>query len=331
MKKFKEEALLITNADVQKYVTVEDVIEIVEKTWTWFGNDEIIMPPKITTDMSSAGVDGWFNSMPNYIKPLDIAGIKVVGGYNGNKAKGMPYIKANVLLTDPHSGMLKALVAGDWISDMRTGAQPAIMCKRLAYKTDVVTIIGAGLQGYTSLLCMTKLLDIKKVYVCDLSEQARLNFISKFEGTDIEFVSCTDNKSACEDSDIIITVTTADAELVKASWVKEGALVITMGSFKEVEFDVVLKADVIAVDHVAQALHRGNLKPLAELGKVDENSFDIEIGLLLAGKQTYTPDPKKRVYAQIVGMGCPDVAVAETARLRALEDKENVKVFDMQG
>ena len=87
----------------------------------------------------------------------------------------------------------------------------------------------------------------------------------------------------------------------------------------------------IAVDHVAQALHRGNLKPLAELGKVDENSFDIEIGLLLAGKQTYTPDPKKRVYAQIVGMGCPDVAVAETARLRALEDKENVKVFDMQG
>ncbi|MBQ3493268.1 MAG: ornithine cyclodeaminase family protein [Clostridia bacterium] len=331
MANFEERALLISNADVQKYVTVEDVIEIVEKTWTWFGNDQIIMPPKITTDMSSAGVDGWFNSMPNYIKPLDIAGIKVVGGYNGNKKKGMPYIKANVLLTDPHSGMLKALVAGDWISDMRTGAQPAIMCKRLAYKTDTVTIIGAGLQGYTSLLCMTKLLDIKKVYVCDLSEQARLNFIAKFDGTGIEFVSCIDNQSACEDSDIIITVTTADADLVKASWVKEGALVITMGSFKEVEFDVVRQADVIAVDHVAQALHRGNLKPLAELGEIDEHSFDIEIGLLLAGKQTYTPDPKKRVYAQIVGMGCPDVAVAETARLRAEKAKDNVKVFDVQG
>ena len=145
MAKFKEEALLITNQDVQKYVSVEDVIDIVEKTWTWFGNDQIIMPPKITTDMSSAGVDGWLNSMPNYVAPLDIAGIKVVGGCNGNKKKGMPYIKTNFLLTDPHTGMLKALVAGDWISDMRTGAQPAIMCKLLAYKTDVVTIIGAGL------------------------------------------------------------------------------------------------------------------------------------------------------------------------------------------
>lgn len=331
MSKFKEEALLLTNADVQKYVSVEDVIEIVKKTWTWFGNGEIIMPPKITTDMSSAGVDGWFNSMPNYIKPLDIAGIKIVGGYQGNKAKGMPYIKANVVLTDPHTGMLKALVAGDWISDMRTGAQPAIMCKMLAYKADVVTIIGAGLQGYTSLLCMTKLLNIKKVYVCDLSEQARHNFISKFESLGIEFVSCSDNKTACENSDIIITVTTADADLVKASWVKEGALVITMGSFKEVEFDVVRNADIVAVDHIAQALHRGNLKPLAELGEINEKSFDIEIGLLLAGKQRYAPDPKKRVYAQIVGMGCLDVAIAETARLRAEEDKGNLKIIEMQG
>lgn len=52
---------------------------------------------------------------------------------------------------------------------------------------------------------MTKRLDIKKVYVCDLSEQARLDFISKFEGTGIEFVSCTDNESACKARSIIIT------------------------------------------------------------------------------------------------------------------------------
>lgn len=326
---FKEEALLLTSSDVQKYLSVDDVIEIVENTWKWFGNDEIIMPPKITTDMSPLGVDGWFNSMPNYIKPLDIAGIKVVGGYNGNKKLGIPYIKANVMLTDPYTGLLKALVSGDWISDMRTGAQPAIMCKYLASSTDTVTIIGAGLQGYTSLLCMNKTIKMKKVYVCDLNAQARKDFIAKFENADFELVDCDNSEVACKDSDIIITVTTANADLVKASWVKEGAMVITMGSFKEVEFDVVRQADVIAVDHVAQSLHRGNLKPLAELGEIDENSFDVEIGLLLAGKQTYVPDPNKRVYAQIVGMGCPDVACAETARQRALKDG-NITIFDMQ-
>jgi len=34
------------------------------------------MPNKITTDMSSLGVAGWFNSMPAYIAPLDTAGLK---------------------------------------------------------------------------------------------------------------------------------------------------------------------------------------------------------------------------------------------------------------
>ena len=106
---------------------------------------------------------------------------------------------------------------------------------------------------------------------------------------------------------------------------------MTMGSFKEVEFDVVRQADVIAVDHIAQSLHRGNLKPLAELGEITEDSFDVEIGLLLAGKQTYKPDPKKRVYAQIVGMGCPDVAIAETARRRSEADKDFDSFIDMQG
>ena len=328
---FKEEARILTNAAVRKFLGVGDVIDIVEKTWKWFGEGKIIMPPKITTDMASAGVNGWFNSMPNYIRPLDIAGIKVVGGYSDNKKAGLPYIKANVLLLDPHNGLLKALVSGDWISDMRTGAQPAIMAQRLAAKTDTVTIIGAGLQGYSSLLCMSKRLKMKKVFVCDLSEKARLDFIGKFKDADFELVNCSDNEAACRESDVIITVTTANADLVKASWVKEGALVMTMGSFKEVEFDVVRQADVIAVDHVAQSLHRGNLKPLAELGEIDENSFDVEIGLLLAGKQSYTPDPKKRVYAQIVGMGCPDVAVAETARRKSEEDPDFSTFIDMQG
>lgn len=113
---------IITNEKVKKYVSIEDVITCVENTWKWYSEKQIIMPSKITTDMSSAGVNGWFNSMPSYIHPLDSAGIKVVGGYSDNPSKGLPFIRANLLLTDPHSGDLRALMCGDWISDARTGA-----------------------------------------------------------------------------------------------------------------------------------------------------------------------------------------------------------------
>ena len=102
----EQKALIIGEETVRKYLTPDDVIDICEKTWRWYGEGKVIMPNKITTDMAPLGVAGWFNSMPAYIAPLDAAGLKLVGGYDANKAQGLPYIKANVVLTDPKTGIL---------------------------------------------------------------------------------------------------------------------------------------------------------------------------------------------------------------------------------
>ena len=306
----EQKAYIIGEETVRKYLTAEDVIDITEKTWRWYGEGKVVMPNKITTDMSTLGVDGWFNSMPAYIGPMDTAGIKVVGGYDGNKAIGLPYIKANVLLTDPRTGILKALVSGDYINDMRTGAQPAVMVKLLAAKTDIVTIIGTGLMAYYSLLCMSKTVDIKEVRLCDISEEAKDRFIARFPDASWKFVKCASNEEGCRGADVVVTITNANANLVEEPWLKEGSLVMTMGSFRETSFDVVRKADKIAVDQVGQSLHRGNVKELAEMGEINENSFDIIVPEVMAGKAVGRTDPKERIYAQIIGTGMLDVACA---------------------
>jgi ornithine cyclodeaminase/alanine dehydrogenase-like protein (mu-crystallin family) len=99
---------------------VDEVIRRVEETWRWYGEGKIIMPSMVTTDMTGAGIAGWFNPMPSYVGPSDMAGIKLVGGYADNPRRGLPYIRANLMLTDPRSGFLRAVVAGDWISDKRS-------------------------------------------------------------------------------------------------------------------------------------------------------------------------------------------------------------------
>ncbi len=325
----EQKALVVGEETVKRFLSPEDVIDCVEKTWKWYGEGTVVMPNKITTDMSSLGVEGWFNSMPAYIGPMDVAGIKVVGGYEGNRALGLPYIKANLLVTDSHTGILRALVSGDYISDMRTGAQPAIMTKMLAAKTDVVTIIGTGLQGYTSLLCMSKVLDMKEVRVCDISEEAKQRFMARFPDAPWKFVNCATNEEGCRGADVIITVTNANADLVEEPWVKEGALVMTMGSFREVSFDVVRKADKIAVDQVGQSLHRGNLKELAEMGEITADSFDIIIPDVLAGKMPARTNPKDRIYAQIIGTGMLDVAIAGLLLEKIEASGEQLPTVDM--
>ena len=325
----EQKAWIIGEETVKKYLSPEDVIEICEKTWRWYGEGKVIMPNKITTDMSDLGVAGWFNSMPAYIGPMDVAGIKVVGGYDGNKALGMPYIKANVLVTDSRTGVLRALVSGDYINDMRTGAQPAIMTKMLASSTDVITIIGTGLMAYYSLLCMSKTIEMKEVRLCDISEAAQDAFIARFPDAPWKFVKCKSNEEGCRGADVIITITNANADLVEEPWVKKGGLVMTMGSFRETSFDVVRKADKIAVDQVGQSLHRGNVKELAEMGEITADSFDIIIPDVLAGKSKARTNPDDRIYAQIIGTGMLDVACAGLVLEKIAASGEEVFRFDM--
>lgn len=306
----EQKAMIIGEETVRRYLSAEDVIDCVEKTWRWYGEGKVVMPNKITTDLSELGIPSWYNSMPAYIAPMDAAGLKFVGGFDANKALGLPYIKANVLLIDSKTGILRALVSGDLINDLRTGAQPAIMAKLLAAKTDVVTIIGTGLQGYMSLLCMSKVLPLREVRLCDISDAAMDRFIARFPDAPFRFVKCTSNQAGCEGADVIVTVTNANANLVEEPWVKQGGLVMTMGSFRETSLDVVRKADKIAVDQVGQSLHRGNLKELAELGEITADSFDIIIPDVLAGKQQARTSPTDRIYAQIIGTGMLDVACA---------------------
>ncbi len=324
----EHKAMLIGEDLVKRHLSVEDTIEICEKTWRWYGEGKVVMPNKITTDMSSLGVAGWFNAMPAYIAPMHTAGLKLVGGYDANKALGLPYIKANVILTDPETGLLKAVVSGDYINDMRTGAQPAIMARLLAASTDVVCFIGTGLMAACSLLCMARTLEIREVRLCDISQEAMDRFIARFPDAPFRFVKCKSNEEGCRGADVIITVTNANADLVEEPWVKEGGLVMTMGSFRETAFDVVRKADKIAVDQVGQSLHRGNLKELAEMGEITEDSFDILIPDVLAGKAVARTDPSHRIYAQIIGTGMLDVACAGLVVQKLQESGAEVPLFD---
>lgn len=305
-----ERVLYIGESTVSRYLTVEDVIRRVEDTWRWYGEGKVVMPPKVTLDMSVLGVKGWVNSMPSYVQATDYAGIKWVGGYADNPRHGLPYIRAKVFLADPRNGDLRAVVSGDWISDMRTGAQPTIACKYLAAATDTVTIIGTGRQAYASLLCMSKVLAIREVRLCDIRPAARRHFASLFPNAPFALTEFESNEDACRGSDVIITVTNADAELVQEPWVKPGALVLTMGSFTETAADVVLKADKLVADHIEQSLHRGNIAALARRGLVDAASFAAELTAIVAGKHRGRERPDERITCQLVGMGAPDAAIA---------------------
>jgi ornithine cyclodeaminase/alanine dehydrogenase-like protein (mu-crystallin family) len=50
-------------------------------------------------------------------------------------------------------------------------------------------------------------------------------------------------------ADLIITVTTGNQPLMSRRWLKPGAFVARLGSYQEVELDVITEADEVVVDN----------------------------------------------------------------------------------
>ena len=71
------------------------------------------------------------------------------------------------------------------------------------------------------------------------------------------------------------------------------------------------------------------LKELAEMGEITADSFDILIPDVLAGKMQARTNPKDRIYAQIIGTGMLDVALAALALAKVLAAGLPVTEVDM--
>lgn len=325
------EALLISQEDVKKYLSISDFIDIVEQTYKWYAQNEIIMPTKITLNMNALGLPNWINSMPSYVRPVNDLGIKWAGGFIGNKKLGLPYIMAQILLNDPVTGELRALVDGNWITDMRTGAQTAVAAKYLANDINVLAVIGAGNQGISTTLCMTEIFNLQEIRICDINPSSRKKFINIIqEKTTVPIVICNSNEEAVKNADVIVTVTTANTALVKEEWVKPGTFVSSKGSYQELDENLIFKADKLYVDHMGQNIHRGEFSKYFSDGKLKEKDITGEIGEVIIGTKPGRQNNEERIVASLIGMGCLDIAIAAVTYQKIIqEDIDFTKIIHL--
>ena len=66
--------------------------------------------------------DGFVNTMPAYVGPLDGTGVKLVSVFPGNRERGLPTVTAIVIVLDSATGMVRGLLGGAALTACRTAA-----------------------------------------------------------------------------------------------------------------------------------------------------------------------------------------------------------------
>lgn len=308
---------LISKEQIQKVLTMEKAIEMVERVYAAHGAGTVLMPAKITLDTGEGNdwppYGGSYNAMPAYIGgDLDISGIKWVWGFNDNRAKGIPYIGGVIILNEAHTGEVLAIMDGSYITDIRTGASAGVAARYLARKdSKVLAIIGAGVQGKMNARALCAEMELDEVRVVDIRPGAAEAYAKEMEPElGVKVVPCASNEEACRGADIIITVTIADEPLVFRDWLKKGCTVMSLGSFQELDENVPLGCDKLVVDNWEQNAHRGELLKLVHAGRLTRENVHAEMPDIVAGRAKGRENDEEIICACIIGMGSTDIGTA---------------------
>jgi len=317
--------LLLNQEQVKSLLDMPTVLEIVERVYRSHGEGKIIMPTKITLDLGEGRswppYKGFMNAMPAYLGDVDVAGIKWAGGFQNNYQVGLPFLSGMILLINPKNGAFISAMDGVYITAVRTGAASAVCGKTLARKdASVLGIIGAGVQGRMHLRAFAQAFRLKEVRIFDIQEKAVQTYREEMtKELGLNILPKKSYRDVVEGADIICTVTIGDEPMVRKEWLKKGSLVISAGSYQEVDPEVVLSADKIVVDHWGQASHRGELAKLVEAGKLGEKNIHAEIGDILAGKKKGREREDENILAVPIGLGSLDIGCAFEAYRKAAE------------
>jgi alanine dehydrogenase len=308
--------LLLQERDVKEILTMDRVIEVVEKGFREEGMGRAQMPSK--TYLYYGKHNGDVRCMPCYLEDSDISAIKVVNVHPENSMKyGLPTVMATVLLIDTCNGILKSVMGGTWLTAMRTGAASGVATKYLARKdSKIVGMVGAGVQARTQLMGLKEVLDeIEEVRVTDLRKDTRENFseiMSKMLG--LKVIPVEKVKETVVGADVVVATVPTREPLIRGDWIDDGAHILAVGADapgKEEFYPDIWKRTKIVVDDWKQASHSGDINVAITQGLISRRDIWAELGEIVAGKKKGRTSRSEVTMFDSTGIAVQDAVTAD--------------------
>jgi len=204
-----------------------------------------------TIHLPDAGPDDRYACMAGTFlkKEGGATGMKWYGSMGGNRDVGLPRSNHIICLNDKF-GVPKALMCGNTISAMRTGAVAGVAVKHLGKRKGItVGMIGAGRIAERAVKGIESVAEIEMLKVKATSMRSSEAFLKRVKGA---WISCAVDDAegvelAVRGSDIIVVAVDGKEplETLREKWVKDGNVVIIMLSAGKVERKIMQRGMVV--------------------------------------------------------------------------------------
>jgi ornithine cyclodeaminase/alanine dehydrogenase-like protein (mu-crystallin family) len=303
--------LLLNEAEVRSLLPMPDLIASMETALAAFSTGGVVQPVRSVLDIADR--HAFFGVMPAYVAATPAMGVKLVTVYHSNLEKGLPSHLATILLFDPETGALDAILDGRYITEARTAAVSAVSAKKLA-REDATTlaIIGSGVQArshFEAMRCVRNFNDVRAWS----PTRANLDAFCKETGA----TPADSAEAAVRDADVIALTTASPTPVLFDAWVKPGTHIAAVGACRpnQRELDPALVArSRVFVDSKAAALKEaGDIIMAINEGRITADHIVAELGDAATKRNT----ADEVTIFKSLGLAVEDVAAAHLVVSRA--------------
>lgn len=309
---------ILTAADVQRALSMAEAIQAMKDLFAAFHLGRARAPLRTVLTFPDRG--GVTLVMPGVVE--DGANraltVKVASLFDGNRDRGLPLLNAAVVVLNPDTGQVQAIVEGGSLTALRTGALCGAATDLLARpESATLALFGSSVQARTQLQAICTVRPIQNVRVYSPTPGHAQAFAREMAGqgpVPHRVQAVTSPAAALDGADIICAATTSAVPIFADADVPPGAHINAVGSYKphvqELPGETVVRSLLVVDNREAALEETGDLiQPIAQ-GLFGPEHIHGDLGELVLGKILGRTSRQQITLFKSVGMAIQDAAAA---------------------
>jgi ornithine cyclodeaminase/alanine dehydrogenase-like protein (mu-crystallin family) len=306
--------LYLTEDEVNRLVTMAEAMAAVEECFRHQGTGQATTEPRRRVRVP----EGMLHVMFAADRGAGVMGLKSYTTFRSGA-------RFHVLLYSAEDGTLLAMIEGDRLGQLRTGAASGVATKYLARPdAAIAAVFGTGYQARTQVEALAHARNLSEIRVYGRDPERRKQFSAELCATLGLWVLPVDSpEKALDGADVVTTMTSSSRPVFDGALVRPGMHLNVTGSNsllkREVDDATVARADLITVDSLAAVpLEGGDLLTPLQKGLIYPEAL-VELGQVVAGSHAGRTGTEQVTLFKSHGIALEDIALAAKVYEKALQ------------
>ena len=292
-------------------MTLPELIDAMERALVEFSAGKVQQPVRSVFPFGAA--NSIFGLMPCYVPSLPALGAKIVTVCAGNAARGLGTHQATIIMLDPATGVVRAVLDGRYITEVRTAAVSAVSVRYLARRdAQVLGILGSGVQARSHFEALQLVRKFQEVRVWSPTAAHLREFAAETGAHVME-----NAEAVVRGADVVVTATASPTPVIRSQWVGDGTHVIAVGSclptWRELDPVLVARARLVVDSRAAALQEAGDV-----LMGIAEQRWTAEHIAAELGELPVRENDREITIFKSLGLAVEDVFAAHLVMTRVL-------------